>query len=90
VVTTADFFASVHNLTLFVHMTPRGRTLILLYVDDMIITGDDHEYITYVKAHLSARFLMSNLGTLRYFLGIEISSTLEGSFCLKRSIFIIF
>jgi hypothetical protein len=44
----------------------------------MIITGDDPEYITFVKAHLSDQFLMSDLRPLRYFLGIEISSTPEG------------
>jgi hypothetical protein len=65
---------------LFFHVSPRGRTLLLLYVDDMIITGDDPEYIAFVKAHLSDQFLMSDLGPLRYFLEIEISSTLEGFF----------
>jgi hypothetical protein len=39
-------------------------------VDDMIITGDDPEYIAFVKAHLSDQFLMSDLGPLWYFLGI--------------------
>jgi hypothetical protein len=80
VVTSAGFSASVHDLTLFVHMSPRGRTRLLLYVDDMIITGDDPEYIAFVKAHLSDQFLISNLGPLRYFLGIEISFTSEGFF----------
>jgi hypothetical protein len=61
-------------------VSPRGRTLLLLYVDDMIITRDDPEYIAFVKACLSDQFLMSDLGPLRYFLGIEISSTLEGFF----------
>jgi hypothetical protein len=46
----------------------------------MIITGDDPEYIAFVKARLSDQFLMSNLDPMRYFLGIEISSTLEGFF----------
>jgi hypothetical protein len=78
VVIAAGFFASAHDPTLFVHVSPRGRTL-LLYVDDMIITGDDLEYIAFVKAHLSDQFLMSDLGPLRYFLGIEIS-TPEGFF----------
>jgi hypothetical protein len=59
-------------------VSPHGRTLLLLYVDDMIITGDDLEYIAFVKAHLSDQFLMSDLGPLRYFLGIEFSSTPEG------------
>jgi hypothetical protein len=46
----------------------------------MIITSDDPEYIVFVKAHLNDQFLMSDLGPLRYFLGIEISSTTEGFF----------
>jgi hypothetical protein len=53
---------------------PRGQTLLLLYIDDMIITGDDPEYIVFVKARLSDQFLMSDLVPLWYFLGIEIST----------------
>jgi hypothetical protein len=79
VVTTAGFSASAHDPALFVHVSPRGRTL-LLYVGDMIITGDDPEYIAFVKTRLSDQFLMSDLGPLWYFHGIEISSTHEGFF----------
>jgi hypothetical protein len=79
-VTVAGFSVSAHDPTLFVHVPPRGRTLLLLYVDDMIITGDDPEYIAFVKVRLSDQFLMSDLGSLRYFLGIKISSTPEGFF----------
>jgi hypothetical protein len=53
VVIAAGFFASAHDPTLFVHVSPRGRTFLLLYVDDMIITGDDLEYIAFIKARLS-------------------------------------
>jgi hypothetical protein len=49
VVTVAGFSASAYDSTLFVHLSPRGRTLLLLYVDDMIITGDEPEYIVFVK-----------------------------------------
>jgi hypothetical protein len=80
VVTAAGFSVSAHDPALFVHVSPRGRTLLLLYVDDMIITGDDPKYIAFVKAHLSDQFLMSDLGPLRHFLGIEISSTPERFF----------
>ena len=80
VVTAAGFSASAHDPALFVHVSPRGRTLLLLYVDDMLITGDDPQYIAFVKARLSDQFLMSDLGPLRYFLGIEFSSTAEGFF----------
>jgi hypothetical protein len=74
VVTVADFSPSAYDPALFVHVSPRGRTLLPLYVDDMIITSDDPEYIVFVKAHLSDQFLMSDLGPLKYFLGIEIST----------------
>ena len=85
-VTAAGFSASAHDPMLFVHPTFRGRT-ILLYVDDMIITGDDSEYIAFVKARRSEQFLMFDLGPLRYFLWIEVSSASNGS--QKRSIFTI-
>jgi hypothetical protein len=78
VVTAAGFSVSAYDPALFVHVSPRGRTL-LLYVDAMIITGNDPEYIAFVKACLSDQFLMSDLSPLRYFLGIEIS-TPEGFF----------
>uniref|UniRef100_A0ACD5ZMC7 Uncharacterized protein n=1 Tax=Avena sativa TaxID=4498 RepID=A0ACD5ZMC7_AVESA len=44
----------------------------------MIITGDDPEYIAFVKARIRDQFLMTDLGPLRYFLGIEVSSTSDG------------
>jgi hypothetical protein len=49
------FSTSAHDLTLFVHMSRRGRTL-LLYVDDMIITGDDPKYIALLKPVLVINF----------------------------------
>ena len=40
----------------------------------MIIT----QFIEFVKKHLSDKLLLSNLGPLRYFLGLEVSSTPDG------------
>jgi hypothetical protein len=90
VVTAAGFSVSAHDPALFIHVSPRDRTLLLLYVYNMIITSDDPEYIAFIKARLSDQFLMYDLDPLRYFLGIEIYSTPDGFFCLKRSIFRIF
>jgi hypothetical protein len=53
VVIATGFSSNAHDPALFVHVSPRGRTLLLVYVDDMIITGDDPEYITFVKTRLS-------------------------------------
>jgi hypothetical protein len=42
-----------------------------MYVDDMLITGDDMEHISHVK-QLGEQFQMSDLGPLSYFLGLEV------------------
>ena len=63
---------------MFTHTSTRGRTVLLLYVDDMILTGDDPAYISFVKQKLCKTFLMTDLGHLRYFLGIEVTSDSTG------------
>ena len=47
--------------------------LLILYVDDMTITGGDPAVITSLKRHFQFEFKMKDLGFLRYFLGIEIA-----------------
>jgi hypothetical protein len=41
------------NSVLFVRVSFHGRTILLIYVDDMIITDDNPEYIVFVKPHLN-------------------------------------
>ncbi|GJY03934.1 ribonuclease H-like domain-containing protein [Tanacetum coccineum] len=45
---------------------------LLLYVDDIVITGNDDIGINEFKLFLSTKFLIKDLGTLKYFLGIEV------------------
>ncbi|XP_039773535.1 uncharacterized mitochondrial protein AtMg00810-like [Panicum virgatum] len=78
VIIDAGFKPSDHDPALFVHTSPRGRTLLLLYVDDMIITGNDSQFIDLVKMRLNDKFLMSDLSPLHYFLGLEVSSIPDG------------
>ncbi|CAA0842723.1 Uncharacterized mitochondrial protein AtMg00810 [Striga hermonthica] len=58
--------------------------LVLLYVDDMIITGDDEAEISKLKNELSTRFEMKNLGEAGCFLGLEIEKSDEGYFVSQR------
>ena len=51
---------------------------LLLYVDDMIITGDDHSGISDFKLFLHQQFEMKDFGHLSYFLGLEVSSDFTG------------
>ena len=78
VVEVAGFIASIHDPAVFTYTSSRGRTVLLLYVDDMILTGDDLAHIAFVKQKLCEIFLMTDMGPLRYFLGIEITSLLDG------------
>ena len=72
------FSSSSYDSALFVRKSPQGIVLHLLYVDDMIITGDDVARITSLKQSLSQHFEMKDFGALNYFLGLEISSDSDG------------
>ena len=47
--------------------------ILVLYVDDLVIIGNNEAHIKQVKEELKERFKMTDLGTLHYYLGVEIS-----------------
>ncbi|KAL0539908.1 hypothetical protein IC582_024129 [Cucumis melo] len=77
-ITQLGFTSSSHDSALFTRQTPNGIVLLLLYVDDMIITGDDPRAISDLQCYLGKHFEMKDLGNLNYFLGLEISSSSSG------------
>eukprot|EP01018_Ginkgo_biloba_P040026 Gb_26864 [translate_table: standard] len=50
-------------------------TFMVLYVDDLLITGNDVSMILDLKKDLQMNFEMIDLGLLHYFLGIEVWQT---------------
>lgn len=70
--------------TLFLKHTKVGITALIVYVDDMIVTGNDPKERKALQAHLSQEFEMKDLGLLKYFLGIEVSRSKKGIFLSQR------
>ena len=72
------FICSTADSSLFVRRNTEGLLLLLLYVDAIILTGDNlvmmHSFIT----TLSNEFRMKDLGPLHYFLGIEVHNSPSG------------
>ena len=59
-------------------------TILAVYVDDIVITGDDVEEIRGLKERLGKAFEVKDLGQLRYFLGIEIARSSKGIILSQR------
>ena len=78
------FVKSQADHTLFTLTSKQGITVILVYVDDIIITGSDKEGISLTKTFLKAAFDIKDLGELKYFLGIEMCRSKEGLFMSQR------
>jgi len=43
-----------------------------VYVDDIIVTGDDEKEQQLLSQNLAKEFVIKTLGKLKYFLGIEV------------------
>ena len=72
------YTTSPYDSALFLRRTNKGTLLLLLYVDDINITGDDRSGIEELKDFLSQQFEMKDLEHLSYFLGLEITHSTDG------------
>ncbi|KAG7547971.1 GAG-pre-integrase domain [Arabidopsis suecica] len=78
------FKKSEADNTLFTLPSKEGIVVILVYVDDIIISGNDKVGIHETKAFLKSVFDIKDLGELKYFLGIEVCRSKEGLFLSQR------
>ncbi|XP_052189227.1 uncharacterized protein LOC127799330 isoform X3 [Diospyros lotus] len=71
--------------SVFYKHTSQGRCIYLVvYVDDIVITGDDQDGIIQLKKHLFHHFQTKDLGLLKYFLGIEVVQSSSGIVISQR------
>jgi hypothetical protein len=74
------FKQSQADHTLFLKCDRGKLTALIVYVDDMVVTGNDEEGIRRLRDYLAKEFEMKDLGALRYFLGIEVARSRHGIF----------
>ncbi|KAG7544127.1 GAG-pre-integrase domain [Arabidopsis thaliana x Arabidopsis arenosa] len=71
--------------TLFVKTGEGNKILIVsLYVDDLIFTGNDEEMLAKFKSSMMEEFDMTDLGRMKYFLGVEVIQDAEGIFIHQK------
>jgi hypothetical protein len=76
-----DFLKCPHEHTLFMKKKEKGEILIVcVYVDDLIYTGNDKLMFQEFKTMMMKEFAMTDLGKMRYFLGIEVLQSCNGIF----------
>lgn len=74
------FVQSKSNYSLFTKTTSSTLTLVLVYVDDILLADNLRTDIESLKTMMSTKFHMKNLGSLRYFLGLEVDRSSAGFF----------
>ena len=71
---------AVADHTLFFKRDGDDITLLIVYIDDLIVTGSSLKEVEKLQSHLAKEFEMKDMGTLKYFLGIEVSRSKHGLF----------
>lgn len=61
---------------------------LLVYVNDLLLTGNDQNYINQLKGTLDAKFKLKDLGSFHYFLGIKVARNtgIWGSFESEKTL----
>nr|XP_016441060.1 PREDICTED: uncharacterized mitochondrial protein AtMg00810-like [Nicotiana tabacum] len=75
---SAGFVQSHHDYSLFSLRKQDNLVIVLVYVDDLLITENSVQLIEHAKAILHRQFRVKDLGELKYFLGIEVLRSKTG------------
>ena len=78
------FVQSKSVYSMFTHSQGASFTVLLVYVDDILLTGNNPTCVTTLKKFLDDQFGLKDLGSLRYFLGLEVARTDVGISLTQR------
>nr|XP_017181779.1 uncharacterized protein LOC108170846 [Malus domestica] len=80
VLKAASFFQSNADSSLFTRKGLAGLLVVLIYMDDLIITSENEVEFEALKKSLNHTFAIKDLGRLKYFIGIEMATSQKGLF----------
>lgn len=72
------FRQSQSDHSLFTRSSGASFILLLVYMDDIVIATNNDREVLDLKGALSRKFKMKDLGSLRYFLGLEVARSSKG------------
>ncbi|CAJ2637896.1 unnamed protein product [Trifolium pratense] len=72
------FLCSKSDPSLFIYAAEGILAYFLVYVDDLLLTGNNDHFMHQFISNLSQKFSLKNMGAPHYFLGIEIIPTTSG------------
>lgn len=75
-----EYVQSKVDYSLFSFINGNNITVVLVYVDDILIAGDSEQDIQELKKLFSQKLHLKDLGSPRYFLGLEIGRSEYGLF----------
>lgn len=78
------FITIKSDASLFVYAHNGDLAYLLLYVDDIILTGSRNRLLDKITSSLKSEFPMTDMGRLRYFLGIKLDYNKQGIFLCQR------
>lgn len=79
----------IFDLDVATHFVNKFRSFVIylvVYVDDLMITRNNDDYIRSIKREMQFFFNMSYLGVLDYYLGIEVDKNLSIFLFLRKII----
>lgn len=80
------FIQSKSDYSVFTKVNKGTIIILLVYVDDILITSNNVDAVKTFKHFLDNKFKLKDLGTLKYFLGLEVARTERGICLCQRKL----